>query len=186
MAQPPDITPEDRDWTFVIRDGCPECGFTPQSPQTTGDRLRAAIPRWTVALSDAAASQRREPTVWSAVEYGCHVRDACRIFRERLELMLTVDDPVFANWDQDATAIDGGYFTQRPDIVAGELARQALATASAFDAVRPEQWTRPGRRSNGSVFTVSTFAVYFLHDIEHHVYDVNEKRATQGSTGVNR
>jgi hypothetical protein len=169
---PSDITPDGRDWTYVITDGCAECGFTPQAPETTGDRLRDCIPRWTQALSDAAASQRPEPAVWSAVEYGCHVRDASRIFRERLELMLTVDDPVFANWDQDATALAGDYFTQRSNVVAAELVDQLSATASAFDTVAPGQWGRPGRRSNGSVFTISTFAVYFLHDIEHHIHDV--------------
>lgn len=172
MAQPADIAPDDRDWTFVIQDGCPECGFTPQTPETTGDRLRASIPLWEEALLDASATQRPKPAVWSAAEYGCHVRDASRIFRERLELMLNVDDPVFLNWDQDATAIDEGYSTQRPDIVARELAGQVLATAAAFDDVGPEQWTRRGRRSNGSEFTIATFAVYFLHDIEHHVHDV--------------
>ncbi len=184
MTQPADIPPEDRDWTFVITDGCPECGFVPQSPETTGDRLRATIALWTSALSDPAASQRPAPTVWSAVEYGCHVRDTCRIFRERLELMLTHDDPVFANWDQDATAIEEGYFTQRADVVAAELMHQAQATASAFDAVRSEEWTRPGRRSNGSVFTVGTFAVYFLHDVEHHGYDVRQQIAQRVAGGT--
>ena len=28
------------------------------------------------------------------------------------------------------------------------------------------------RRSNGSVFTVGTLAVYFLHDVEHHLHDL--------------
>jgi hypothetical protein len=179
VAQPPDIPPDDRDWTYVITDGCPDCGFTPPSPDTTGDRLRASIPAWTAALSDASATQRPEPSVWSALEYGCHVRDASRIFRERLELMLTVDDPVFANWDQDVTALEERYFEQRPDVVAGELAAEVSATAAAFDAVGPGEWTRPGRRSNGSVFTVSTFVVYFLHDIEHHVHDVTQQPAAR-------
>jgi DinB family protein len=172
VTQDPDITPDDRDWTYVIREGCRECGFVPQDPETTGDRLRAAIPVYREALAGEAATRRPEPTVWSAAEYGCHVRDASRIFRERLELMLSVDDPVFANWDQDATAIEEGYARLRPDVVAAELAREVSETAAAFDAVQPEQWTRPGRRSNGSAFTVATFAVYFLHDIEHHVHDV--------------
>jgi hypothetical protein len=176
VAEAPEIQPDDRDWTYVIQDGCAECGFTPQNPETTGDRLRASIPLWQDALADPAATQRPEPAVWSAAEYGCHVRDASRIFRERLDLMLTVDDPVFMNWDQDVTAIEKAYFEQRPDVVAGELASEVALTAAAFDAVRPEQWTRRGRRSNGSVFTVATFAVYFLHDIEHHVQDVARPR----------
>ena len=110
--------------------------------------------------------------MWSASEYGCHVRDVLRLFRERLNLMLTEDDPVFANWDQDATAVADDYFHQQPADVLAAIERELPLTAEAFDGVQGDQWLRPGRRSNGSVFTVGTFAVYFLHDILHHVHDV--------------
>ena len=145
---------------------------------------RSLAPRsaaWTAALASPRAGRRPEPTVWSTVEYACHVRDTCRIFRGRLQLMLAEDDPVFANLDQDATAVAENYFAQSPDLVAQELTREAELTAAAFDAVEPSELSRPGRRSNGSVFTVGTFAVYFLHDIEHHVYDIQRERPT--STG---
>ncbi|MFI9644420.1 DinB family protein [Micromonospora sp. NPDC051925] len=172
MSEAAAITPEDRDWTFVIDDGCAECGFVPQQPAATGDRLRATVPIWQEVLSRPDAARRPAPTVWSPVEYACHVRDTCRIFRGRLELMLDVDDPIFPNWDQDATAVEEDYFHQSPARVADELTAQAALTAAAFDAVGPRQWERPGRRSNGSVFTVRRFAVYLLHDVAHHVHDV--------------
>ena len=86
---------------------------------------------------------------------------------------------MFANWDQDATAVEEDYFSQLPEVVTAELISEAELTAAAFDAVNPDQRSRPGRRSNGSVFTVGSFAVYFLHDIEHHVYDV--ERSSTGS-----
>jgi hypothetical protein len=38
--------------------------------------------------------------------------------------------------------------------------------------VRPDQWDRPGRRSNGSSFTATTLGQYFLHDVVHHLHDV--------------
>jgi hypothetical protein len=44
--------------------------------------------------------------------------------------------------------------------------------------VTREEYERPGRRSNGSVFTVETLGVYFLHDIEHHVHDVTNGLAS--------
>ncbi len=172
MAEAAAVPPEDRDWTFVITEGCEQCGFVPQPPATTGERLRATIPVWRESLSRGLARERPLPTVWSTVEYGCHVRDTCRLFRQRLELMLAEDDPMFANWDQDATAVEDDYFHRDPIEVAEALAAEAAATAAAFDRVRPDQWERSGRRSNGSVFTVATFAVYFLHDLEHHVHDV--------------
>ena len=94
------------------------------------------------------------------------------LFRHRLELMLADDDARFANWDQDETALAERYWEQQPAQVAADLAAEAAATASAFDAVSGAQWDRRGTRSNGSVFTVRTFAAYFLHDVEHHLHDV--------------
>jgi hypothetical protein len=86
--------------------------------------------------------------------------------------MLTEDDPLFANWDQDVTAVENRYWQQPPEVVAAELAEAADAIAVAFAQVRGEQWQRPGRRSNGSTFTVESFARYFLHDLAHHAWDV--------------
>jgi hypothetical protein len=173
VSEPAVVPPDSRDWTFVIAEGCEECGFTPPPPETTSERLRATIPIWQTALADEGARRRPSPTVWSEVEYGCHVRDVCRTFRQRLERMLGEDDPVFASWDQDATAIEQKYGRQDPIEVAQELSIEAQAIAAAFETVQAERWDRPGRRSNGSTFTVATLAIYFLHDIEHHVYDVS-------------
>ena len=165
--------PDDKDWTFVIAEGCDACGFDPAfDVATTGDRLRAAVPRWESALVRPGATERPEPATWSPTEYAAHVRDVCTLFRQRLELMLTDDDARFANWDQDETALAERYWEQAPAEVAEDLAAEAAATASAFDAVSGEQWDRRGTRSNGSEFTVRTFAAYFLHDVEHHLHDV--------------
>lgn len=166
------IAPDTRDWTFVITEGCEECGFRPFDSSSTGDRLRTTIPAWRRALASLDASVRPEPLVWSPLEYACHVRDVSRLFRSRLELMLNEDDPVFDNWDQDATAVEDDYYHQDPALVIGELESEFLETASAFDAVRVEQRKRLGRRRNGSVFTVDTLGVYFIHDVEHHLYDL--------------
>jgi hypothetical protein len=118
------------------------------------------------------AGVRPQPAVWAPLEYACHVRDVCRLFADRLHLMLTQDDPRFANWDQDVTAVESRYWEQHPDTVAAELRHCADTIAEAFAAVEGDQWDRPGRRSNGSLFTVDSFARYFLHDLAHHAWDV--------------
>ncbi len=110
--------------------------------------------------------------MWSTLEYGAHVRDVQRIFDERLVLMLSHDDPEFANWDQDDTALAGRYDLQDPLVVAAELEAGAAAAADRFDSVPEGAWQRTGRRSNGSRFTVETLGQYFLHDVVHHLHDV--------------
>ena len=58
--------------------------------------------------------------------------------------------------------------------MAAELVeRPRRPSRSTTAASRAPQWDRPGRRSNGSVFTVDTLARYHLHDVEHHLHDVS-------------
>jgi hypothetical protein len=111
--------------------------------------------------------------VWSPLEYACHVRDVFVLFDRRLALMLDEDDPLFANWDQDETAVAERYHEQDPVTVAAELQDAAETVAASFAAVRPEQRDRRGRRSDGAVFTVETFGRYFVHDPVHHLDDVS-------------
>jgi hypothetical protein len=86
--------------------------------------------------------------------------------------MLTQDDPLFANWNQDETAAAGQYGAQDPAVVAVELAEAAERLAQAFEAVLGEQWQRTGNRSDGARFTVESFARYMIHDPVHHLFDV--------------
>ncbi len=173
MTSPETPVPDDKDWTWVVEEPCTECGFDPTfDVTTTGDRLRAAVPRWESALSRPDATTRPAAAVWSPTEYAAHVRDVCTLFRQRLDLMLTDDDAQFANWDQDETALAERYWEQQPADVVSALSVEAGSTATAFDQVVGDQWDRRGTRSNGSVFTVRTFAAYFLHDVEHHLHDV--------------
>jgi len=90
----------------------------------------------------------------------------------RLGLILDEDDPLFANWDQDATAVAERYNEQEPATVAAELAAAAASAADAFAAVPVEDRVRTGRRSDGARFTVTTLAQYFIHDPVHHLHDV--------------
>jgi len=174
-ADPPAVPPETKDWTWVIEKPCPECGLDPAALafDDVATLLLADVPGWRRVLAEADAARRRpQPQVWSPLEYACHVRDVCRLFRARMTLMLTQDDPLFANWDQDATAVEERYDLQEPAVVADELAEAAQAMAGTLRAVTPDQYARPGRRSNGSRFTVDTIARYFLHDVAHHSWDV--------------
>lgn len=169
------ITPDTKDWTWVLDRPCPECGAdvgaVPRDELV--DALRQTAAAWPALLADPdLAARRPAPNVWSGLEYACHVRDVYRLFDQRLARMLAEDDPLFANWDQDATAVADGYAHQDPATVSGELTAAATALADRLAEVSGEQWERPGRRSDGARFTVESFARYLLHDPAHHVHDV--------------
>jgi hypothetical protein len=173
------IVPDTRDWTWVLTRPCPECGFDAAAivRENVGANVRANAAAWTVVLARPEVTVRPAPDVWSALEYGCHVRDVFRRFDERLELMLTQEGARFANWDQDETAIEDRYGEQDPAVVAGELATAGATIADRFDGVSGDQWDRIGSRSNGSEFTVDSLARYFLHDVVHHLHDVGSTPA---------
>lgn len=170
-----EITPDTKDWTWVLERPCPECGFVAADLPATevAGVLRESVPRWQAVLSRPDARTRPRPDVWSPLEYACHVRDVYRIFATRVRLMLDEDSPTFENWDQDATAVADRYSEQDPVTVSVELAEAGEDAASAFAGVPDDAWQRVGLRSNGSRFTVETLGQYFVHDVVHHLDDVS-------------
>ncbi len=168
------ITPDTKDWTWVLKEPCPECGLAAGDvdPTTVGDRIRATLPRWEEALGRDDARERPDDHTWSPTEYACHVRDVFRVFAGRTMLMLEQEDPLFENWDQDETAVADHYDAQDPADVAPQLVEAGERVAHVFDGVPDDAWSRTARRDDGATFTVATFAQYFLHDIEHHLHDV--------------
>lgn len=162
----------------MLRRPCPECGLDTSSfaREDIPAMIRANAAAWREPLAAPDAVRRSRPGKWSALEYGCHVRDVFKLYDCRLSLMLTEEDPLYPNWDQDETAVADRYGTQDPTTVADELVAAAERVASRFAAVSGTQWERPGRRSDGAAFTVETFGRYFVHDPVHHLYDVTGQR----------
>lgn len=100
------------------------------------------------------------------------MRDVFALARYRTALMLDQDDPLFANWDQDATAVEEDYAAQDLDEVMAALAANASGFSADLAGLDEGQWPRPGRRSDDKPFTVESFARYVLHDPIHHLTDV--------------
>jgi hypothetical protein len=170
------IVPDTKSWTWVLERACPDCGFdTSTFPrEDVGRLIRENAAAWPAVLANPAARQRPSDDVWSALEYGCHVRDVFRLYDMRLRRMLTEDNPTYENWDQDTTAIEDHYDAQDPAVVAPEIERAASALADRFDGVHGQQWQRTGTRSDGARFTVDSFGRYLIHDPVHHLWDVEQ------------
>lgn len=166
--------PDTRDWSFVMTQACPECGFTPGQPLASyASRLRDAAARWDAVLARPGLTVRPEPDVWSPLEYACHVRDVIVVFDGRLGAMLSSDNPTFEGWDGERAAVDDDYNSQDPRSVSDAIAGATREAAGRFDQLRPEDWQRPGLRSDGQAFTVASLADYWLHEVQHHLHDVN-------------
>ena len=168
------IIPDTKDWTWVLQRPCPECGFdaSATTPATVPGAVTDMLPRWRAVLLRADVAERPDADTWSALEYACHVRDVFTLFDQRLSLMLTDDAAHFEDWDQDRAAVEKDYASADPAVVSAELTAAGERIAASFAGVAEVHWGRAGVRSNGSEFTVLTFAQYFLHDVVHHLHDV--------------
>ncbi|MGO9661564.1 MAG: DinB family protein [Acidimicrobiales bacterium] len=173
------IGPDTKNWTWVLTRSCPECGFDASQCQAdeVAGLVRQNAQAWEDLLEEGAIKPGRpDASTWSTLEYAGHVRDVYRRFFTRIDLMLSEDDPLFDNWDQDASAVEDAYEQQVPASVVHELTVAAGALATQLDQVSGPAWQRPGRRSDGVAFRVETIAPYTAHDVVHHVWDVSRQR----------
>src|ERR1700712_1323964 len=113
------IEPDTKDWTWVLEEPCPDCGY--DAAQVDRSRIGAAVrddaTGWSAILRQPGVTERPAAGTWAPLEDACHVRDVNRIFLGRLRLMLDEDGPQFANWDQDTTALEDRYAEQDPAAV---------------------------------------------------------------------
>lgn len=140
------IVPDTKDWTWVLDRVCDECGYDakaigrPDVPSV----IRQNAAEWLQVLATPEVRRRPDPQTWSPLEYGCHVRDVFQIFDQRLQLMLEEPDPLFPNWDQDATAVADRYWEQDPVVVSRHLLESADASPDGSPRSTGGNGTVPG------------------------------------------
>jgi hypothetical protein len=158
-------------------DHCDECGFAyaSVSAEDLPRRLQEAGHRFAVGLAAVPFPRRRPaPSVWSPLEYICHVRDVLRVQSERLALALRTENPEFAPMRREERVVLDAYNLQDPQIVLAELTEAANDLARAFSSLRPEQWSRTGIYNWPTVETrtVLWLGRHTVHELEHRLIDL--------------
>jgi predicted carbohydrate-binding protein with CBM5 and CBM33 domain len=110
---------------------------------------------------------------WSALEYGCHVRDVLRIQRDRVILAQTADIPEFISMRRDERAVEEHYNGQDPAVVAGQLAAGASDLTRTLAALADTGWQRTGvyQWPVREVRTVEWIGRHTAHELAHHLFD---------------
>ncbi len=182
------ITPDNKDWTWVLSRPCPECSFATQlhERQHISTMIRSNAELWCSALAQPKPELRFRDEHWSILEYGCHVRDVYAVYQTRVHRMLTENGPHYDNWDQDITARDDDYANQDAADVARQLEAAAEVLALTFESITSDyQWQRTGFRSDGSSFTIESISRYMIHDTIHHLVDIGLTPTDAGATSRN-
>lgn len=158
---------------------CEECGFDYGALATdqvaaalgaVGARYRSEL----ASVSEATARRRPAPSVWSALEYTCHVRDVLLVQRDRALVALVEERPSFPRMHREERVRLARYDAQPMGDVVDQLCVAATLAAWVFEGLSADQWGR------GLVYNwpapadhdVAWLARHTLHECEHHLGDV--------------
>jgi hypothetical protein len=160
---------------------CGECGFAYDlsSAPEAGPTVVAFAGRFGDLLAEPGADvrTRRQPAVWSPLEYACHVRDMLLVQRERVLAARRVDRPVATPMGRDERVEHDGYAEQDPADVARQLADAGVLFANVLARLGPADWDRTmsytyPQRTDRSLRWV---AVHAVHEMQHHLLDARRQ-----------
>src|SRR5580693_4151668 len=129
-----------------VTDECLDCGFVYDLSQagTVERDIRERVADVVAILRDREANlrSRRQPGVWSPLEYGCHLRDMLLVQRERVLAALRSDRPDCTTMGRDERVVHDGYADQEPADVARQLGDAALMYGNVLGRLSADDWNR--------------------------------------------
>jgi hypothetical protein len=160
-----------------VDDLCAECGFRydlSDAPAAAGDIRRLAGEVATVLRTPGhRLAERREPELWSPLEYGCHLRDVFLVQRERVLQARRDNGFTCVTMGRDIRVEHEGYADQQPADVARQLTDAALLFGNVLDRLGADwdnemvySWPEPHRAS------LRWVAVHTVHEARHHLHDI--------------
>ena len=156
------------------------CGFVwdDVADSEVAPRIRAGVEMLVRLLRNAPDVATTRPTAerWSMLEYGAHVRDVMLVLRDRFVVGVVTDNPGFTPMYRDERVELGMYAGEEPVALATELEVAAALIARMVEALSPKQLDRTCQYGypGPSTRTLRWMAAQAVHEIEHHLGDVEE------------
>ncbi len=162
---------------------CDGCGFEYREETAPGAaagiiadaRALAAL----ICAPGVDVHTRRSPDQWSPLEYACHLRDILLVQRERVLAARWIDCPRCPPMGRDERAELDGYAEQDPRAVARQLQDAAAMFANVLRRIDASGWGRTVvyNYPTKKVRTLGWVAVHTLHEVGHHLRDVQRQLA---------
>lgn len=127
-----------------------------------------------IEQSSAQALIRRSANEWSAVEYGCHMRDVLYNLRDKIVLITVEDNPASIPLYGVPRVELGLYANDEPSTLAQEMRLAGALFGRTFDALPESSHSRLFlyRYPREAMRTLMWVAAQALHETEHHAADV--------------
>jgi hypothetical protein len=161
---------------------CGDCGFAYElSAPEVGARLADGKDRMgqvVAALGPGRLDRSSGAGVWTAREYIAHVVDWAEITDQRIRRVLSEDRPTLESYDQDLLATERAYASWDITATLERYGRAVGSVRRALDEAGAEGWRRVGFRDEAGEMPLSLFANDLVHELEHHLDDV--ERVSRG------
>jgi len=121
-------------------------------------------------LDEKTLRWRPIPNKWSVKEIMCHLRDMERLaYLARYQRMLSEDNPLMPNVDQDRIAIETDYINQDAKAALEEFKRLRWETIQTLDNAGTDAWSRSGTHETDGPMTVEQLVVRQIkgNDLNH-------------------
>jgi DinB superfamily len=161
-------------------DRCDGCGFEYDLglAQASGPAIVNGVAELADLLIGASdVRRRRQPELWSPLEYGCHLRDVLLVQRERVLAARRMECPSFDPMGRDERAAHDGYAEQDPARVARVLSDAAFLFANVLARLGTDDWERTVMYNYPAVLERSLrwMALHTEHEVTHHLLDVRNQ-----------
>jgi len=112
--------------------------------------------------------RRPAPDAWSAKEIACHLRDAARIYHERLFLAATHERPFLPAFDEARLAREADYQSAETACIVPETRSWREETVALLAGLPLEGWQRTAVHEElGEVTVADMVARMVRHEAEH-------------------
>ena len=121
-------------------------------------------------LDDDTLRWRPIPNKWSVKEIMCHLRDMERLaYLARYRSMLTEENPILPNVDQDRIATESDYINQDASAALDDFKRLRQETIRTLESAPVEAWSRGGTHETDGPMTVEKLVVRQIkgNDLNH-------------------
>jgi DinB family protein len=164
-----------------VTDQCDECGFVYDLGQSAAveRNIREHVAEVVAILRTRGINlrSRRQPGMWSPLEYGCHLRDMLLVQRERVLAARRMDTPDCPPSGRDERAGHDGYADQEPEDVARQLAAAAQMFSNVLARLTADDWDRKVMYHYPVTCERSLrwVAIHTMHEAQHHLLDIRRQ-----------
>lgn len=117
---------------------------------------------------DQAHTLRDGPDGWSILLIACHLRDYEIAWQDRVEALLTRENPVFTSFDHLELIERNQYAAQDLQAVLSDLADRRASLIARLEPLTDAQWMRAGSHPEQGPGTLLEVAINAgLHDLDH-------------------